>query len=334
MSRAPRTQQEFLFQAKLQARGYEVREQIGKGGYATCYRVWSLQYKQTFVCKIMHIPQSFGTPQKRQEIINSYQQELKALTSLFHPNIVSIYNHFVEDNDLFLILEDCNKGSLDSVLKRFHQIDPLKIIIYLKQIVSALVCCHSHKIAHRDIKPGNLLIHDDVVKLADFGLALEVTSNVEYLVGSLPFMAPEMFGKQPYDPLKSDIWALGVTIYLLSMGSYPFETSNLTEFVEKITNVKLDLPNSLHPAIHRLIHHTIVSDPSKRWDIQQISLFLEQIPTPQLNYKKISSRQSRSATVLPDAPSQPLIFQIQRQNQRKVNFRNHNNISLPPLSLL
>ena len=326
----PRTkqEQENLFQKKLQGYGYVIREQIGKGGYATCYRVWSLQYKQTFVCKIMHIPRTYGTPQKRQDIIQSYQQELKALTSLFHPNIVSMYNHFTEDNDLFMILEDCTQGSLDSVLKRDHQVEPTKIIYYLKQIVNALACCHSHKIAHRDIKPGNLLIHDDVVKLADFGLALEVTSNVEYLVGSLPFMAPEMFGKQPYDPIKSDIWSLGVTIYLLSMGSYPFETHNLTEFVEKISNAKLELPNSLHPAIHRLIHHTIVSDPSKRWDIQQIALFLDQIPTPRI--QKLSQRQSHSVSSLVETQTQPLAFQLSRQ-AKKINHRNFNNVSLPPL---
>ena len=324
----PEIERENLLTKKLLNYSYQIVEKIGKGGYATCYRVLSLQYNQNFVCKIMHIPASYGSAKKRTELITSYKLELKALTSMVHPNIVSIYRHFQDEDDLFLILEDCREGSLETILKRDKQIDPHHIIIYLKQIVNGLSCCHAHKIAHRDIKPANLLLHDGVVKLADFGLALEVTSNVEYLVGSLPFMAPEMFSKQPYDPIKTDIWALGVTIYLLSLGKYPFDFTNLTQFIHQITSAHLELPHSLHPAIQRLIRHTIVVDPSQRWSIEQIGLFLEHIPTP----NTIATRKTRSVSQMSESPLKSYASRyFMRNGSKKLISNSKTNGSLPPL---
>ena len=273
--------EEYLMQHKLKNYGYETKEKIGKGGYATCFRVWSQKYNQTFVCKAMHIPTSYGSIKKRQEVIRAYELELEALTKMFNPHIVSIYKNIKDGDDLFLILEDCNQGSLDSLLRKKKVIDPHSIISYLKQIVDALKCCHKNKIAHRDIKPANILLHDGVVKLADFGLAITVDHNVEYLAGSVPYMSPEMFSTQAYDPIKSDIWSLGVSIYVLSLGKHPFHFKTIPELVEKMNFSKVEVPYSLHPAIQRLIKHTMVVDPNMRWDIDQIALFLDQIPTPE-----------------------------------------------------
>ena len=265
-------------QTALLNHGYKIEKLIGHGGFAACLRVRSIKYNQKFVAKVMKYPTDSNDLSIKQKLSISYEKEITALCNLAHPNVLCIYDHFTEDNNLFIILEYCNQGSLVDATQKTKTINPLDIMNFLKQIVSALAYCHSKQIAHRDIKPGNILLHDGVIKIADFGISSIGKDCLEDASGSVPFLAPEILERRLHDPYKSDVWALGVTIYLIAVGNYPFACNNKEILLTNIKHGAYEMPRFINPIIQRFIRQTLVYDPNRRWSMEQLNAFINQMP--------------------------------------------------------
>ena len=264
----------------LMKHGYKIERLIGRGGFATCLRVQSIKYNQRFVAKAIKTPTNPEKKLLKFKLAKSYEKEINALCNIAHPNVLCIYDHFIEENYFFIILEYCNQGSLADIIQKTHTINPLDIMNYLKQIVSALTYCHSREIAHRDIKPGNILLHDGVIKVADFGIASIGKDSLDDTSGSIPFLAPEILEKKPHDPYKSDVWALGVTIYVLTIGSFPFVRTNRDTLLANIKHGSYEMPRFVNPIIQRFIRQTLVYDPNSRWSMNQLNKFINQTLLP------------------------------------------------------
>lgn len=152
-------------------------------------------------------------------------EKVKRAGTDVHPNIILLYDHFVEGNELFLILEYCPSGSLKDHISPGR---PLSMNIFRSvctQILSALCACHDKGIAHRDIKPANVLI--DVhgrPKLADFGLGVFCAKGncVNCDAVSLAFAPPEFFKEKSIDPFKADVWSLGLLFLMMATGRLPW----------------------------------------------------------------------------------------------------------------
>ena len=158
--------------------------------------------------------------------IEALKQEVKLMRTFDHPHITKLYGVVQTHRHYYLIMEYCSGGDLERV--RGKALGECAVQRIIHQLSSALQALNNRKIMHRDLKPSNLLLsgkdQSAVIKLADFGMArrLEPDEYAKTVCGTPLFMAPEILVGDPYD-LKSDLWSIGVILYLFLTGRLPFE---------------------------------------------------------------------------------------------------------------
>jgi len=159
--------------------------------------------------------------------IASLQQEISVLSELHHPNIIRLFGTYVEQDTYYLATEKMEGGELlDRIVqKEFYNEKEARDICRI--LFSAMGYCHSKQIAHRDLKPDNLLLlsndSDSDVKIADFGFAKKVPlGGLRTLCGTPGYLSPEILKQVPYTEA-CDLWSLGVIVYILLGGYSPFD---------------------------------------------------------------------------------------------------------------
>jgi len=192
-----------------------------------------------------------------------------------HPNILKLYEVFESKNYLYLVLELVTGGELfDQIVARgeYSEKDASNIV---RQIISAVNHLHGHGIAHRDLKPQNLLcagpVGDDI-RVADFGLSKMFINgeNLETCCGSPEYVAPEVLECKPYDKA-CDLWSVGVITYVLLTGCFPFWDKNNAVLYEKIRRAEYGWPAGLQisPEAKDLIRHLMEKNPENRYTAAQ-----------------------------------------------------------------
>lgn len=167
----------------------------------------------------------------------SFLQETQALSEINHPLITNLItsgiskiqfkNYYIEKP--YILLELAEKGELFNYI--FHPkkgFSEREARFLFKQILQAIRACHEKKIAHLDIKTENIMLDSNWnVKIADFGLSTILYNNsiIDNYLGTESFLAPEVINKKPYDPFKADIFALGVTLFIILAGKTPFKSA-------------------------------------------------------------------------------------------------------------
>ena len=150
------------------------------------------------------------------------------MEKLDHPNIAKLYEAFESHKQVFLVMEFVNGGSLHGYLKMKpnRQMPELEAKFLWRQVVQAIHYCHEIRVTHRDIKLENILLDETktVVKLIDFGFSTCIPHDrlVKIFCGTPSYMAPEIVSKIEYSGPPADIWALGVLLYALLCGKFPF----------------------------------------------------------------------------------------------------------------
>ena len=228
---------------------YEIIKKIGEGGYGKIYKV---KNKESGDIRAMKQILKSKIPD-----IEKFQNEIKILSMVDHPNIVRLFEVIEDDRYFNLFQELCTGGELLSKVQK-----PLKekeIAKIFKQIMSAIAYCHEKGIVHRDIKLENILFstesEDSPIKIIDFGLSVllgkkdvkenEVTDLKKYgfkrmttKVGTIYYMSPEVI-KGNYDE-KCDIWACGVILYTLLAGYPPFNGQTDKDIYNMISKMSFD----------------------------------------------------------------------------------------------
>ena len=224
---------------------YQFIKEIGHGAYAHVYICQNISTGNVYACKKF--------VKKYIKNKTRFKTELNLLKATDHPNIIKLYETFEDKANVYLIMEECNGGELFERLamnaknhKLFTEKDAAKI---MKQILEAVNYLHFHGVCHRDLKPENILLSSmdeySQLKLIDFGLSKvlkTIDSNIKGEVGTLYYMAPEVFlGK--YNE-KCDVWSCGVILYIILSGNPPFFDTNNEKLKEKICNIEynFDLP--------------------------------------------------------------------------------------------
>ncbi|KAG6572695.1 CAMK/CDPK protein kinase [Phytophthora cinnamomi] len=140
-----------------------------------------------------------------------------------HPNVVRSYFHFHQHDCLYLVSEYCADGDLYTHLTtatRNGSMDECTSVHFMKEVLSGVAFLHRQLgIAHRDLSLENVLMHNGVCKISDFGLSVGVGTRCVGPVGKQYYMAPEVVAGGEYDPVKADIWSLGVMWFILLTGS-------------------------------------------------------------------------------------------------------------------
>jgi serine/threonine protein kinase len=260
----------------LYQHGFLLKEQLGGGGSAWVYEVQSRKYpeSQRFALKI--IDWSLENPTN----IDSFTAEVSALQVLAHPNVIRLFDSFRSDHFLYLILEHC-PGSMRMVIDRQGAIPSAQLRRYALDLASALRYCHRQNIAHRDIKPSNILIDKyGRAKLADFGLAmLSVHQNqVSSQAGSLVYLAPEVLLGRPFNPMRTDIWSFGVTLFEMATSALPWHSQDYEGTREEIIAGTFTMPRTVPDDVAAAILKMLVVDPAERVtaaDLVDLEMFHE-----------------------------------------------------------
>lgn len=163
-------------------------------------------------------------------------------------------------------MQNGGQQSLSGLLRKttsFHEHTAKK---YFKQIAQALAYCHSQNICHRDIKLENILVDDHGhVKLIDFGFSIKCNDKVRLtsFCGTPPYMSPQLASRSPYSGQSSDVWALGIALYLMITGKFPFRSSNEKQLYRLIQQGKYKNEN-FSPEIKQLLDSMLKVDEKTR----------------------------------------------------------------------
>ena len=256
---------------EVAVRRYNKGRFLGKGGFARCYELTSLESRKLMAAKI--VPKASLTKSRAKQKLMT---EIKIHRSLHHPHIVG-FEHFFEDpENVYILLELCNNQTMNELLKRRKRLTELEVQCYSLQVISALKYLHSHKVIHRDLKLGNFFLSENMeIKIGDLGLASKLEFDNEKkrtICGTPNYIAPEVLdGKQGHS-FEVDIWSLGVIMYTLIIGKPPFETSDVKTTYRRIRMNAYSFPESVtisEPA-RSLITRILVTDPLKRPSLDEI----------------------------------------------------------------
>lgn len=248
---------------------------IGQGAFGKVYKGIDPKTKSFVALKI--IPKT--KVQRSQYSEKLFEREVEVQKKVKGRNIVEYIDLFEIKGDIVLVTEFCNDGDLASKIENAN-ISGLEglgeniVTKYLQDFIAGYKVLLDNNIIHRDIKPGNLLIHDGVLKIADFGLAKHMDENPNLSntlgIGSPLYMAPEVLLKIPYTNL-CDIWALGVTIHEALFGECPWEAKSLFELEKVLTNLAskpYQFPGKPDSIFKGLLEGMLTFDPKERmtWD--------------------------------------------------------------------
>ena len=206
---------------------YEFHKLAAFGGMGAVYRAQQASLDRPVAVKIL--PPAFG---QEAEFADRFKTEARAMAKLNHTNIVTVYDFGItREGHFYLVMEWVEGHTLHELVQK-GSLPLRKLANYVMQLCDALHFAHSHKILHRDVKPGNIMVNDeDRVKVADFGLARPMTGEAEENpFGTPDYAAPEIMDKRGVDQ-RADIFAAGIVLYELLTGRVPATSRrSVTEF--------------------------------------------------------------------------------------------------------
>ncbi|MEK7431747.1 MAG: serine/threonine-protein kinase [Cyanobacteriota bacterium] len=259
--------------------GYEIKSELGRGGMGVVYKGWDKKLEREVAIKVVENVDTQTADQltltSHQELVARFQTEAKAIAKLSHPNIVNIFDFGVENDRNYMVMEFLKGRDLSQLLK-FNS--PLSIELVVKsviQVCAALDYAHTTGIIHRDIKPANILLLDNgIVKLMDFGIARiqEAKSQLTQagtILGSVLYISPEQLISAQKVDKRADIYSLGVSIYELLTGQFPYDGDNVASIISKIMRSDPEVPSFHNPKITEelddIIMKAIAKDPDHRY---------------------------------------------------------------------
>ena len=251
---------------------YKMLKSLGKGSYGevklAVEKITGIKYAIKIYSKKV-----FDDPKKKRNIEN----EIKILKQLDNINIMKLHEVIKTDRFNYLIMEYIDGISLLEIIKKEkkHYLEEKRALKIFMQIVKAIEYCQSKNICHRDIKLENILtLKNDIIKLIDFGFAVKTNKETfqTLLCGSPSYMAPEIVKKEKYIAQYSDIWSLGVLLYSMLFGRFPFKGKTQEELFENIKKCEFEFPEEIEVSdeIKLLFKKIFVDIPTQRPSLNEI----------------------------------------------------------------
>ncbi|XP_073416165.1 calcium/calmodulin-dependent protein kinase type II subunit gamma isoform X8 [Dendrobates tinctorius] len=247
---------------------YQLYEELGKGAFSVVRRCVKKSSNQEYAAKIINTKKLSARDHQKLE------REARICRLLKHPNIVRLHDSISEEGFHYLVFDLVTGGELfeDIVAREYYSEADASHCIH--QILESVNHIHQHDIVHRDLKPENLLLASKckgaAVKLADFGLAIEVQGDQQAwfgFAGTPGYLSPEVLRKDPYGK-PVDIWACGVILYILLVGYPPFWDEDQHKLYQQIKAGAYDFPSpewdTVTPEAKNLINQMLTINPAKR----------------------------------------------------------------------
>ncbi|XP_055054750.2 calcium/calmodulin-dependent protein kinase (CaM kinase) II beta 1 isoform X32 [Misgurnus anguillicaudatus] len=252
---------------------YQLYEELGKGAFSVVRRCVKLSTGQEYAAKIINTKKLSARDHQKLE------REARICRLLKHPNIVRLHDSISEEGFHYLLFDLVTGGELfeDIVAREYYSEADASHCIH--QILDSVHHIHQHDIVHRDLKPENLLLaskcKNAAVKLADFGLAIEVQGDQQAwfgFAGTPGYLSPEVLRKEAYGK-PVDIWACGVILYILLVGYPPFWDEDQHKLYQQIKAGAYDFPSpewdTVTPEAKNLINQMLTINPTKRITAQE-----------------------------------------------------------------
>ncbi|XP_052463437.1 calcium/calmodulin-dependent protein kinase type II subunit beta isoform X24 [Carassius gibelio] len=252
---------------------FQLYEELGKGAFSIVRRCVKLCTGQEYAAKIINTKKLSARDHQKLE------REARICRLLKHPNIVRLHDSISEEGFHYLLFDLVTGGELfeDIVAREYYSEADASHCI--QQILEAVLHCHQMGVVHRDLKPENLLLaskcKNAAVKLADFGLAIEVQGEQQAwfgFAGTPGYLSPEVLRKEAYGK-PVDIWACGVILYILLVGYPPFWDEDQHKLYQQIKAGAYDFPSpewdTVTPEAKNLINQMLTINPAKRITAQE-----------------------------------------------------------------
>ncbi|XP_075943313.1 calcium/calmodulin-dependent protein kinase type II delta 1 chain isoform X6 [Anarhichas minor] len=247
---------------------YQLYEELGKGAFSVVKRCMKISTGQEYAAKIINTKKLSARDHQKLE------REARICRLLKHANIVRLHDSISEEGFHYLVFDLVTGGELfeDIVAREYYSEADASHCI--QQILEAVLHCHQMGVVHRDLKPENLLLASKLkgaaVKLADFGLAIEVQGEQQAwfgFAGTPGYLSPEVLRKDPYGK-PVDMWACGVILYILLVGYPPFWDEDQHRLYQQIKAGAYDFPSpewdTVTPEAKDLINKMLTINPAKR----------------------------------------------------------------------
>ncbi len=254
---------------------------LAHGGMAEVYLGTHLTLDRQVAVKVLH-----SHIEENPDLLARFHREARVVAGLRHPNIVQIYDFDAVDGHPYIVMEYLKGPTLASYLRELHgrneRIQPHQVARLLKALTASLDYAHEQGVIHRDIKPGNILLHK---KMGDIPLDQPLTNDVEAIItdfglvriantasqtasgmvsGTPAYMSPEQARGDPIDH-RTDIYSLGIVLYEMLAGRVPFEAdSSLTVIYKQIHDPPPPIPG-ISPAVQKVIDQTLTKRPEDRY---------------------------------------------------------------------
>lgn len=241
---------------------YEPGDVLGQGAYAI---VRAAVHKPTHSSVALKTYEKYKLldPHRKQGV----SREIKVLSLLAHPNIVTLREVIDCPNQLHLAMELIHGTPLHIYLRQQpgRRLTEVAARDLFQQITSAVAYCHSQLVCHRDIKLENMLLDRTLhIKLIDFGFASYGDRTTRLFCGTPSYMAPEIVQRREYSAFKTDVWALGVLLYAMLCGQMPFRGRNDRDLYSRIQRAQFHIPDHVSLNARKLIQATLTKHAESR----------------------------------------------------------------------
>ncbi len=261
---------------------YRVVELVGRGAMGVVYKALNVNLDRPVAIKVMSV-EARNDP----DFVERFRQEARLQGALNHPNVAVLFDYFIHDGTPVAVMELIDGESLEELIRRRGAIPAREAIPIFKQALRGVAAAHRAGIVHRDLKPSNLMVtRDGIVKVMDFGIAKRqgapgATKVSSTSIGSPLYMAPEQILGRAVD-CRTDVYALGITLYELLSGQRPFNSRGKAEYLVLDAHVN-DMPEpptvyryGIPQAIVDAVMRALAKDPNARF--QSADEFMSALP--------------------------------------------------------
>jgi tRNA A-37 threonylcarbamoyl transferase component Bud32 len=255
--------------------GYQIEEQVGRGGMAVVYRATDVRLQRTVALKVL-APELARDAAFRERFI----REMRAAAAVDHPHIVPVFDAGEANGALYIAMLYASGHDVRTLIATAGPLPAARVADIVGQVASALDAAHARDLIHRDVKPGNMLLaalagngHPDHVYLSDFGLSKQSFSSPSLtltgqFLGTIDYMAPEQVEGSPIDG-RADLYALACAAFEMFTGAPPFKRdqnfaviwAQLSAPAPSLASQRPDLP----PAVDQVLAKALAKSPDDRY---------------------------------------------------------------------
>ncbi|KAI8330995.1 kinase-like domain-containing protein [Chlamydoabsidia padenii] len=245
---------------------FDYGELLGEGSYSTVLMARDKATNKQYAIKKLDKAHIVKNDKVKYVMI-----ERDAISRMNHPGVVKLYWTFTDNRSLYYVLDLAPHGELYTFIKKMAPLDIETTRYYASEILVALEHIHSTDVVHRDVKPENILLDDQMhIKIADFGSAKLLSENTvnqgsgaRSFVGTAEFVCPELLRSDPIHK-EADWWAFGCVIFQMLSGRSPFKAATDYLIFQKIKNLNYEFPDDFPQVAKDLVQQLLVLDPEQR----------------------------------------------------------------------